>query len=220
MRHLRALDGKRRGCINLDACARYYWNTDLAVPAPKVSPFGVDPFVCQDLVQANHTTRNIDWSWGGYFEKRSTLWAGTYLSKTGKWLHLGVDFNVPTGTLVNVPRQARVVHIDNDNPEPHGWGLRIITKDEPSGLYVIYAHLMPHSALKVGDVLDAGKIVGAVGAPKNNGGWYPHLHVQAMIPLAWQHYRSNLAELDGYGHSSQEQALRRQFPNPVVALDL
>ncbi len=220
MKHLLALEGKRRGCINLDACARYYWNTDLGVPAPAVSPFAVDPMVCQDLVQANHTIRNLDWSWGGYFENRSTLWAGSYLSKTGKWLHLGVDCNVRAGTPVNVPRQARVVHIDNDYPELHGWGLRVVMKDEPSGLYIIYAHLLPQSSLKVGQVLHEGQIFAVVGAPENNGGWYPHLHIQAMTPSAWQHYRSNLSDLDGYGHPSQEQALRKQFPNPVVALDL
>lgn len=217
------LVGKRSACINLDACARYHWNTNLGVPAPAISPFAVDPFVCDDLVTANHKERGLVWSWGGYLENRSTLWAGTYLDETGNYLHLGIDFNVPAGTPVAAPAPCKVVLIDDDTPEQHGWGNRLVARDTKTGLYVIYAHLAPRVGCRVGEELAAGQVFARVGGPSNNGFWFPHLHLQAVAPDVWSYHtqsHKHLKRLDGYGHPREREMLIRRYPNPVVALGL
>lgn len=219
MRIFPTLVGKRSACINLDACARYHWKTDLGVEPPKVSPFQVDPLVCQDLVQAYHKSRNLYWSWGGYMENRSTVWAGSYLESTGNFLHLGVDCNVPVGTPVAAHDDCTVVMVDNDHPDKHGWGNRVIVCDARDNNYLIYAHLGPVDC-KIGDPLKRGAIFAEVGSPEENGGWYPHLHLQEMRVSEGLARLKDLRSLDGYGHPGNEEDLRNRYRNPVVAFKL
>ncbi len=218
MRIFPTLKGKRRACVNLDALARQFW-ADRGVWPLHVNPF-LRPESCTLLVERHHATQGVTWSLGGYMENRSTVWAGSYLAEEGKWTHLGIDCNVPAGTLVAVPRRAQVVRIDDDTPEPHGWGGRVIMKDLRSGLHVIYAHLDGVFNCVVGDVLEEGFVFAVVGKPEYNGGWYPHLHLQAVAPHAWRCYKDHLSDLDGYGLPVQERLLRKRFPHPIVALGL
>jgi hypothetical protein len=53
-----------------------------------------------------------------------------------------------------------------------------------------------------------------IGTPEENGGWYPHLHLQALSGAAWeavQHAPDAL--LDGYGYS--DEPLGSLFPDPA-----
>jgi hypothetical protein len=62
----------------------------------------LDPRVSQFMVDEFHRARGVDGSYGSYIEDRRYLLRGSYLSATGAYLHLGVDFNVPQGTRVAV----------------------------------------------------------------------------------------------------------------------
>src|SRR2546422_11572306 len=55
----------------------------------------LDPYICQQMVEDVHRGLDVDWSYGGYLEYRSFLWAGSYLEETSSFIHVGVDFNVP-----------------------------------------------------------------------------------------------------------------------------
>ena len=67
--------------------------------------------------------------------------------------------------------------------------------------YLLYGHLDPTRLIAVGTHVKKGDIIGYVGEPEQNGGWFPHLHVQYMTrqfvepylttPLGWE-------DLDGY----------------------
>ena len=62
--------------------------------------------------------------------------------------------------------------------------LRHATGDGTS-FYTLYGHLTVESlrAVEVGQSIQAGEQVGAIGAPPTNGDWPPHLHLQLIIDL-------------------------------------
>jgi murein DD-endopeptidase MepM/ murein hydrolase activator NlpD len=181
-----------------------------------------DAEFCSKFVEDLHQRRGIDASFGGYLEDRSFLWQGTYLKGSERALHLGIDFNVPAGNEVATPFGGRVVRIDDDSPERHGWGPRIFLECAESGpmkdpvRYVyIFAHL---TDIKVseGDNVDQNQVLARIGAPPRNGDWFPHLHLQKVRGDVFERYRtSDLWKLDGYGLRSEVEALEVEFPNPL-----
>jgi murein DD-endopeptidase MepM/ murein hydrolase activator NlpD len=176
---------------------------------------------CNDFVQTLHAQHGVNASFGGYLEDRAFLWHGTYLGGSEKTLHLGVDFNVPSGSVVSTPFAGRVIRVDNDHPEPWGWGPRVfleITSQEASTTVLIFAHLAQVS-LHFGDNLSAGARIGTVGAPPRNGDWFPHLHVQQVRREVFDAYlHTDIWQLDGYGDRSAVARLRHDFPDPLVTL--
>lgn len=194
---------KGKSCTRLDLNRQLGW---IAERDKKDGlPNGLlDPYILSGVLDRLHQSRCLIWSFGGYFETRGGIWDQTYIALEGKILHLGVDFNFPVGTEICVSHACEIVLIDDDHPEPFGWGKRIIIKilgtHEP--IYLIYAHCDLKMDLRVGDLLTAGSVMAAVAVPEKNGGWYPHVHVQAMIGEAFDYYITGgkLAELDGYGH--------------------
>jgi hypothetical protein len=80
--------------------------------------------------------------------------------------------------------------------------------------YVLLGHLAHAGLPQAGERLERGAPVGVIGTPEENGGWYPHLHLQAISADAWeavQHAPDAL--LDGYGYADAE--LSRLFPDPA-----
>lgn len=180
----------------------------------------LDPAECSRMIAAAHLREGVDWSYGGYLESRRHLWRGSYLEKTGNFLHLGVDFNVPQGTEVLAGFSAGVVVVDNDFDRDGGWGERVILRPEGAGsdVFLIYAHLQ-RARVKPGDHISAGAMLAEVGGPPDNGNWHPHLHVQAVrAPYFESILLDNFDALDGYGNTSEAEALERYFPNPLLFL--
>lgn len=207
------LQNKSFAKVNLDAEAEKWLAEQGAVADNPL----LDPLVCEAFVGECHKRLGIDFSYGGYLEDRSHIWRGSYLDKDRKYVHLGIDFNVPQGTAVASVRPSTVIRIDDDYPEPHGWGNRVIVEDAESGIILIYAHLERPDKLRVGESLSAGQVFAQVGNRAINGGWFPHLHVQAVGP---EHYRAllenDLRQLDGYGKGEDIEALRLNYPDPIA----
>lgn len=176
----------------------------------------LNPFVCERFVEDCHRRLGIEFSYGGWMENRSVLWRGSYLDDDKRYIHLGIDFNVPAGTAVAVTRPGTVIRIDNDYPEPYGWGNRVIIDDESTGCVLVFAHLRFPEKLHVGDSLRDGKVFAKVGNSSENGGWFPHLHVQAIKRDHFQYLLGNdLRDLDGYGKSEDIELLRENYPDPM-----
>ena len=120
-------------------------------------------------------------------------------------VHLGVDLFAEPGTPVLAPLAGRVVSVQ-DNADRLDYGPTIILEHEledpaggaedPAGgagtpvrFRTLFGHLSPESLPNVapGEVVEAGRTIGWIGAPPGNGDWAPHLHFQILIdPLGYE----------------------------------
>lgn len=196
------------------------WMWDRNHPFGGPSPF-LDPAVCLGMIQDAHERLDVPYSYGGWLEYRGVLWRGSYLDEGRLHMHLGIDVNVPSGTPVAVDRQVTVLRVDCDAPEEHGWGTRIIVRVWGSDTILIYAHLAPETNVRPDDILPPGTVIGIVGKPEHNGGWFTHLHVQATT---LGHYgvllENDLRDLDGYGAMDDALRLAQVFPDPRPWVDI
>ncbi|MGE5540795.1 MAG: peptidoglycan DD-metalloendopeptidase family protein [Bacillota bacterium] len=179
----------------------------------------LDPDMCERMVQELHEELGIAYSYGGWLEDRTELWRGSYLDAMGPHLHLGVDLNVPAGTHVACHRGGRVLRIDKDN-EAHGWGTRIfIRPTDRQDVVLLYAHLGVLSVREM-EPIAPGDVFGLTGPASANGGWFPHLHVQALSREAYDLFKKEPDALDGYGPAGEREQLARLYPDPIPFIGL
>lgn len=155
---------------------------------------------CDEWVREIALKLGADFSWGGHFEDRKHLWRG-YYEDAEKVTHLGIDYNVPSGTVVSAPADCIVVHSWADTCTDNGWGGRLILRLEKPWLnapYLILGHLAHRNLPKEGMVFKTGDIIAETGKPNENGGWFPHLHVQCANEDFYQQHIQDLTLLDGY----------------------
>ncbi|WP_255949420.1 M23 family metallopeptidase [Streptomyces odontomachi] len=100
--------------------------------------------------------------------------------------HTGQDFAVPLGTPVRAVGAGRVVSVACGGP----FGIQIVLQ-HPNGFCTQYAHLSA-VALRPGEEVAAGQVIGQSGSTGNSTG--PHLHFEvrqtpeygsAVDPVAW-----------------------------------
>ena len=91
-------------------------------------------------------------------------------------LHRGVDIRVPVGTEIHAMTRGRVRFAGT----MRGYG-RVIWLDHPGDLLSVYAHLST-VAVRPGQEVQAGAVIGASGRSGNASG--PHLHFEV-----WRHGR-------------------------------
>jgi peptidoglycan LD-endopeptidase LytH len=94
--------------------------------------------------------------------------------------HEGVDIFAPRGTPIFSTTPGRVGRIGENR-----LGGRTVTVTGPGGYHHYYAHLERYPALKVGDWIVRGTVVGYVGTSGNAAGTPPHLHYGVYTPT-WQ----------------------------------
>jgi murein DD-endopeptidase MepM/ murein hydrolase activator NlpD len=87
--------------------------------------------------------------------------------------HKGVDWGAKMGTPVVAVWGGRVVYSSVDS-----LGGNVVKIMHPSGKTTYYAHLRSHSALRAGQIVKAGQLVGYVGMTGNAKGTVPHLHFE------------------------------------------
>jgi murein DD-endopeptidase MepM/ murein hydrolase activator NlpD len=179
-----------------------------------------DPYNMTVFMAHYHASRKIVASYGSYGEERTFVWRGTYLDAMNGCIHLGVDINVDAGTEVIADRQCVIAWKGNDFPERHGWGNRVVVKLRDEQIWLIYAHLASTPHLNVGDVLNPGDVIGRVGEIHENGWWFPHLHVQALIQKAWIMFCDDPAHIDGYCPKAQWNRWRMLCPNPAQYISI
>lgn len=167
------------------------------------NPF-LDPYVCEQWKEFIHKIKEIDYSWGGYLEDRSTIWKGHYHAE-GVTTHVGVDYYVPTGTEVHLPVDAVLMDCAYDPDPCGGWGGKLIFTHNNG--HFLLGHLKEIVA-EPGKRYKAGDVIGVVAEPEKNGGWSPHLHVQCM--------REYNPDVDGY--LSNYSGIEKDYPNPETTL--
>lgn len=203
--------------INLNEVARA-WLARNGIGPNDPNPL-IEPGPCAEMLREEHERLGVECSYGGWMEDRSTVWRGSYLDEKGTYLHLGVDFNVAAGTQVAVDRPSIVMRVDNDHPEKHGWGTRVVVLiPQQPRIVLIYAHLAADVAVRADDELHPGDVIGRVGSPDVNGGWYSHLHVQAMCVGKYAFLgmpgRKSWRDIDGYGAVADRTELVHEYPDP------
>jgi murein DD-endopeptidase MepM/ murein hydrolase activator NlpD len=144
----------------------------------------------------NHT-------YGGYGEYRGDIWDGTYLSKHKVYTHLGIDINIPYGSIVRSPFSCEVVDSFTDLDEHIGWGGRVILQRTVNGPKLVIAHLDPSLLPKKGSFLRENQCIGVVGTYPKNGNTFQHIHLQVI-------YHSCYDDFDGYGFPAD----LKDNPNP------
>ena len=165
-----------------------------------------------------HRKAGVAYSFGGYLEDRRVLWRGSYLNDDTA-LHLGIDVNVPAGSVISVAAPARLIHHEQDIDQAGGWGgVSFFELLAPIGdiTHFLYAHLRCGGPLlPLGSQVMPGQAVAVLGTKDDNGGWYEHLHVQALTAQAWAQTGGNLALFDGYAPIRyREEGSHPLFPDP------
>jgi hypothetical protein len=157
----------------------------------------------------------VDFTFGGWGEDRSHLWRGHY-HDPNVMRHLGVDYNVPAETLVVAPAEMTVINAWPDPDQDGGWGGQLIVKlAKPyrGADYVIFGHLAHDSLPAVGKTFAAAEPFAVLGGAHENGGWFPHLHVQCFTQKIYDKYALDLTKIDGYGLNGEP--LEPDFPDPT-----
>ena len=130
---------------------------------------------------------------GGYDEARliysTDAFAGGAVTDERRTVHVGVDLTLTAGTPLYAPLDG-VVHGAEDAASPLDYGPMLVLRHEipgpePLTFFTLYGHMAraSHASLTVGRRVKAGERIGAVGSPSENGGWWPHVHLQIITDL-------------------------------------
>jgi 4-aminobutyrate aminotransferase-like enzyme/Ser/Thr protein kinase RdoA (MazF antagonist) len=161
---------------------------------------------------------------GRYGEARLVYLAPLFVTGAGpnaerRTVHLGIDLFAPAGTPVHAPLEG-VVHAFANNNTPLDYGGVVVlthTTDRGITFQTLYGHLAPESlaGLAVGQRVERGARIAALGTPAENGGWTPHLHVQLIV-----HDLGLGTDFPGVAPASQRAVWQSFSPDPSALLGL
>lgn len=147
------------------------------------------PDASQAIWEAYCAERGIELGIGPWGEERtvysSSIFESRFIEGERRRHHLGFDLFLPAGTRLHAPLKGtvRTVEIEYDLL---GYGCMISLEHETDcgqRFVSLWGHMAHEAAQRLlpGDVLEAGDLVGYMGAPAENGGWAPHLHLQLSV---------------------------------------
>lgn len=192
---------------------------DLGVASPLVSG---DP---NENIEAKLTPRvaaamagaGVRVAIGRYDEPRllytAPFFGGRLPSSERRTIHIGLDLFADAGTPVHAPLDG-VVHAFANNAVPQDYGPVIILRHETAdgdAFFTLYGHLSRVSleGLAVGRRIGRGERFASLGAPNENVGWTPHLHLQIITDLLGLD-----TDFPGVAPASQRAVWRSLSPDP------
>jgi 4-aminobutyrate aminotransferase-like enzyme/Ser/Thr protein kinase RdoA (MazF antagonist) len=99
-------------------------------------------------------------------------------------IHLGLDLFAEAGTPVYAPLDGEVHAADEHRIRLDYGGVIVLRHHTDDGVafFTLYGHLSRASFahLRVGQCVRRGEQIATLGAPDENGGWTPHLHLQII----------------------------------------
>lgn len=157
---------------------------------------------------------------GGYGEIRPFYTTDAYqvIGNEGpEWrtVHLGLDIWGQADLAVVAPL-AGSVHSVKNNAEDCDYGPTVILRHEPTAdltFFTLYGHLSADSleALRPGDPVQAGQVIGRIGHYPINGNWPPHLHFQIILDLLeWE------GDFPGVAFPGQREVWMSICPDPAL----
>ena len=156
--------------------------------------------------------------YGGYGEVRDFYRWESYgdfpedgLTRRVRDMHLGTDFWTTAGTPVFAPLDGTVYARIPAGPF-RGYGPSVVLFHRPFPgfhFYTSYGHLSAASVerLRSGQRIRAGRLIGKLGTPDENGGWPAHLHFQVHVDMLGS------KELLGVGYSTERPLWMDLCPN-------
>ncbi len=188
-------------CVHVDmsvGSAQLPWDRAWNPEPGTVSPQG-----CEQLMADAGATYGI-----GAFDEARLIYshemfrASDDFASEWRTIHTGLDLFAPAGTPVHCPLPG-VVHSVRVSPGEQDYGHVILVRHETPdgvGFHTLYGHLSAASVdmVEVGQQVSAGDQIATLGAPHENGGWSPHLHLMVITDLL-----DNTDEFAGVGFESQ-----------------
>ena len=123
---------------------------------------------------------NVGWTGEGkisfpFTDDQSSAWVTSagFPTYPGGGVHNGLDFAATCGCDGETiyATSGTVIYVGEDI-----YGANIVEIDIGNNVHVIYAHMMQPSDLIMGEVVEAGDVVGYIGSTGNSTG--PHLHIE------------------------------------------
>jgi 4-aminobutyrate aminotransferase-like enzyme/Ser/Thr protein kinase RdoA (MazF antagonist)/murein DD-endopeptidase MepM/ murein hydrolase activator NlpD len=162
---------------------------------------------------------------GGYDEARVIYGADAFgagaVTDERRTVHIGLDLTLPPGSPLYAPLDG-VVHGFEDAAARLDYGPVIVLRhetagDEPVTFYTLYGHLERRSleGLYPGKPFKAGERFAAVGAPPDNGDWWPHVHVQIITDML-----DVPCNFNGVAPASQRSTWLSLSPDPNLILGI
>jgi murein DD-endopeptidase MepM/ murein hydrolase activator NlpD len=118
--------------------------------------------------------------YGGFLERRNIYLSPHFGMEEKRNIHLGIDLWVDPYTKVFAAKDGRI-HSAAYNPADLDYGWCVIVEYDQDE-FVLYGHLA-HDLVDnyfTDTLVKKGDILAYTGDYAENGGWYPHLHLQVM----------------------------------------
>jgi 4-aminobutyrate aminotransferase-like enzyme/murein DD-endopeptidase MepM/ murein hydrolase activator NlpD len=198
---------------------------DLSIDSPMVSADpreNAEPLLTA-RVEAAMREAGVRVAIGRYDEPRllysSALFAADDPLEERRTIHLGLDLFADAGTPVHAPIDG-TVHAFSYNGAALDYGGVIILRhsiDDGTPFYSLYGHLSRASleGLSIGQAIAAGDVFASLGAPHENGGWTPHLHLQLFTDLL-----DLGTDAPGVARASHREAFRAICPDPNLIVGI
>jgi murein DD-endopeptidase MepM/ murein hydrolase activator NlpD len=158
--------------------------------------------------------RRSAFSVGRYDEIRPTLYDQPMFGGE-RVLHVGIDLGGPAGTGVFAFWGGRIASVA-DLARPGDYGPVIVTEHRfgDRTLYALHGHLARAGLERwtVGDSVQRGDRLGALGDEGENGGWPPHVHFQ----LSWEAPVGG--DIPGVVRLDEREAARARYPDPRIVV--
>ncbi len=176
--------------LGFDLNARRCLALDLSASNPRLDCFDpLDTARFTAWVKQEIDAAGADYAAGGYGEDRALYrMSALFAAVDGghRTVHLGIDLWAPVGTTVHSVLDGHI-HSVADNAAFGDYGPTVII-EHPLGnarLHILYGHLARPTLQRVhtGQPVAAGEQIGWLGAPDENHGWPPHLHIQLITDL-------------------------------------
>ena len=185
------------------------------LPVIKLPP-DVSKYKVLDLSQGmsteNEESNMVEWTIGRYNEVRNNMYTSNLFSEVRN-IHVGIDLGAPIGTPVMSFGKGKV-HSFGYNEAALDYG-NVVVLEYKFGtleLWALYGHLsgstIANERLTVGKTIEAGEVVGWIGAEDENGGWPPHVHFQISVKEPKTH------DMPGVVSAEQREQALQDYPHP------
>ena len=155
------------------------------------------------------------WAYGGFLEKRKLYERSAHFKEDNNFrnIHLGLDIWGETYQKIYAPFELEI-HSFTNNDKHGDYGPTVIFKGNEAFPYILCGHLTTAN-LELWEskkFYRKGEIIGHFGSRVENGGWYPHVHLQVMRDM--ENYQGD------YPGVWAESKINRMQDNLVNPIDL